>query len=136
MNLSYQGIELNFDFQLGCGGVLPAAPGIYAEVHWPTLTLRIGESKNVRARNLAHNRWADKHKAGTHSPKEANRRGLIVELAKEWGTEGLEHFLISDDPRLADRVLRVACEKHLHEWARHQTTFQNLNRQRGYRTTN
>jgi hypothetical protein len=134
--LEYQGIFLNLDFQPGQGGEMPAGPGIYAEIHWPTRSIRIGESKNVRARNRAHIRWADKHQAGSHSPKEANRRGIIVELVKEWGSEGLEHFLISGDPRLADRELRVACEKRLHEWARQQTVFRDINTQRGYRTTN
>lgn len=132
----YQGINFNLDFKKGQGDNIPNTAGIYAEVHWPTLNLRIGESKKMRARNQGHIRWADKHKAGTHSEKEAKRQGRIVELVKIWGSDGLEHFLISADPRLADRVLRVECEKHLHEWARTQTIYKNLNTQRGYRTTN
>ncbi len=115
---------------------MPRGPGIYAEIHWPTMSLRIGESKNVHARNRGHINWANKHRSGTHKEKETNRQGIIVELVKEWGSEGLEHFLISDDPRLADRELRVECEKELHEWARSQTTFRDINTQRSYRTTN
>ncbi|WP_170399034.1 hypothetical protein [Ruegeria arenilitoris] len=132
----YRGIKFNLSFERGCGGEMPAGPGIYAEVHWPTMNIRIGESKNVRSRNRGHIRWADKHKAGTHKPEEANRKGPIVDLVKEWGSEGLEHFLISGDPRLSDRELRVECEKQLHEWARTQTIFVNMNRQRSYRTVN
>lgn len=57
-----------------------------------------------------------------------------MELAKEWGAEGLEHFVISDDPRFADRALRVACEQFLHGWAHEQTAYRNINTQRGYRS--
>lgn len=41
-------IEYNLDFKKGCGGEMPRGPGIYAEIHWPTMSLRIGESKNVQ----------------------------------------------------------------------------------------
>jgi hypothetical protein len=115
---------------------MPTGHGIYSEVHWPTRSLRIGESAKVRARNLSHMRWASKHRAGTHSEKERMRCGPIVDLAREWGSEGLEYYVISADPRLADRVLRVDCEKFLHEWARQQSDYVNLNNQRGYRTVN
>ena len=134
MFLNFADIRLNLDFEPGSGSDMPALPGIYAEIHWPTRSLRIGESKNMRTRNKAHLRWADKHRAGTHLPKEANRKGPIVDLAKEWGSESLEHYLVSDDPRLIDRELRVECEKRLHEWARSQTLYCDLNRQRSYRT--
>ena len=138
MRLEYHGIVLNLDFRPGAGDNdrITIGHGIYAEVHWPTLSLRIGESQNVRARNRQHIAWANKHRDGTHSQKEATRRGVIVELVKEWGSEGLEHFLISNDPRLADRELRVECEKFLHAWARTQTQYRNLNTQRGYRIVN
>lgn len=68
--------------------------------------------------------------------KEAKRNGPIVDLVREWGSEGLEYYLISNDPRLENRVLRVECEKHLHKWAQNQDTYNNINRQRGYRTVN
>ncbi len=136
--MDFEGIPLHLDFRRGFGDVskMPTGFGIYAEIHWPTLNLRIGESQNVRARNLAHIRWADKHRFGTHSPKETLRRGRIVDLVKEWGSEGLEHYLITSHPRLADRVLRVECEKFLHAWARTQTQYVDINTQRGYRTVN
>ena len=135
-HIIYEGIELNLDFKKGDGGDVPNIPGIYAEIHWPTRSLRIGESKNMRSRNLQHINWANKHRAGTHNEKETNRRGIIVELVKKWGSEGLEHFVISGDSRLADRELRVACEIRLHEWARNQKLYEDINRQSGYRTTN
>jgi hypothetical protein len=136
--MDFQGIPLNLDFRQGLGNVrdLPTGPGIYAQVHWPTRSLRIGESQSVRKHNLAHIRWADKHRAGTHPAEEAARRGVIVELVKTWGSEGLEHYTISADPRLSDRVLRVECEKFLHAWARTQDQYVNINTQRSYRTKN
>ena len=136
--MEFQGIKLNLDFRPGFGDVrkMPTGHGIYAEIHWPTRNIRIGESQAVRARNLSHISWANKHRQGRHGPKEAQRRGLIVELVKIWGSDGLEYYLISNHPRLADRELRVECEKFLHEWARMQTEYLNLNTQRGYRTSN
>lgn len=134
----FQAIRLNLEFSQGSGNVyeMPVGIGIYAEIHWPTRNIRIGESQNVRKRNLAHIRWADKHRLGLHTPREALRRGRIVDLVKQWGSEGLEHYLISNDPRLADRVLRVECEKFLHEWAKTQGDYVDLNTQKGYRTVN
>ena len=136
--MEWRGIVLNLDFEKDLGHLdkMPTGHGIYAEVHWPTMSLRIGESQAVRARNLRHIRWADKHKAKSHNEKETARRGVIVDLVKQWGSFGLEHYLISNDPRLSDRVLRVECEKFLHEWARTQTTYVNINTQRGYRVVN
>lgn len=82
-------------------------------------------------------RWADKHRNYTHNEKEAARQGVIVELAKQWGSQGLEYYVITDDPKVrGDRELRVDCEKRLHEWARGQKAFRNINTQRGYRTRN
>ena len=136
----YKGIQFNLSFSEGEGNVadMPTHGGIYAEIHWPTRSIRIGETGNsMRGRNRSHMRWADKHRNSTHNEKEANRQGIIVDLVKEWGSEGLEYYVISEDLRVReDRELRVDCEKHLHEWARVQTEFQNINTQRGYRTQN
>ena len=136
--MEFRGIKLNVDFRPGNGDVnaLPTGHGIYAQIHWPTQSIRIGESKAVRSRNRGHIRWAEKHKSGTHSPNEANRNGIIVDHAKLYGFDGSECYLISDDARLADREFRVECEKFLHDWARTQNIYRNLNTQRGYRTVN
>ena len=137
----YKGIQFYLSFVEGEGDVanMPIHGGIYAEVHWPTRSIRIGETGiSMRGRNRKHISWADKHRNGTHNEKEANRQGIIVDLVKEWGSEGLEFYVITNDPRVRgkDKELRVDCEKHLHEWARVQTEFQNINTQRGYRTRN
>ncbi|CTQ76204.1 hypothetical protein LAX5112_04516 [Roseibium alexandrii] len=134
MKLLYKNIEFDLDFHKGRGGEMPSGPGIYAEIHWPTNSLRIGESKNIKSRNRGHISWANRQRSGQISNRESRRKGPIVDLAKRWGAEGLEHFLISNDERLVDRELRVECEKYLHHWAKyHQRTYRNLNRQRGYR---
>ena len=136
----YKGIQFNLSFVEGEGDVknMPTHGGIYAEIHWPTRSIRIGEIGNsMRGRNLSHMRWADKHYNSAHNEKETKRRGIIVDLAKEWGSKGLEYYVITEDPRVReDRELRVDCEKHLHEWAQVQTEFRNINTQRGYRTRN
>ena len=137
----YRGIQFNLSFVEGEGDVakMPTHGGIYAEVHWPTRSIRIGETGiSMRGRNRNHINWANKHRNGTHIEKKANRKGIIVNLVKEWGSEGLEFYVITDDPRVRgeDKELRVDCEKNLHEWARVQTEFRNINTQRGYRTQN
>ena len=137
----YKGIQFNLSFVQGEGDVdnMPTHGGIYAEIHWPTRSIRIGETGNsMRGRNRSHMRWADKHHNSTHNEKETNRKGIIVDLVKEWGSEGLEFYVITDDPRVRgeNKELRVDCEKHLHAWARVQTEFRNINTQRGYRTQN
>ena len=134
----YRGIKFNLTFTEGNGSVekMPTHGGIYAEIHWPTRSLRIGETGNsMRGRNRFHMRWADKHRNNSHDEKEASRKGIIVDLAKQWGSEGLEYYVITDDERVRiDRKLRVDCEKRLHEWANTQTEYRNINRQRSYRT--
>lgn len=136
----YRGVKFELNFIQGDGDInaMPTHGGIYAEIHWPTLSIRIGETGNsMRGRNRSHMRWADKHRNGTHNEKEASRRGVIVDLARRWGSEGLEYYVITDDPRVRnDREFRVECEKQLHLWAGQQTRFRNVNRQRGYRTRN
>ena len=137
----YRGIQFNLSFVEGEGDVakMPTHGGIYAEIHWPTRSIRIGETGiSMRGRNRNHINWANKHRNGTHIEKKANRKGIIVNLVKEWGSEGLEFYVITDDPRVRgeDKELRVDCEKNLHEWAQVQTEFRNINTQRGYRTRN
>ena len=138
--MNYRGIRFQLEFHPGIGDVslMPTHGGIYAEVHWPTKSLRIGETGNsMRARNRSHMRWADKHRDGTHDAQELARQGPIVDLARKWGSEGLGYYVITDDRRVRDdRELRVDCEKWLHQWAAEQTQYTNLNAQRGYRTTN
>lgn len=136
----YKDILFNLVFIEDEGDVanMPTHGGIYAEVHWPTRSIRIGETGNsMRGRNRSHMRWADKHRNDEHNAKEAVRQGVIVDLAKQWGSEGLEYYVITDDPKVReDRELRVDCEKRLHEWAREQKTLRDINTQRGYRTRN
>lgn len=149
MSKTYQGIHLNLNFKKGAGAVadninqMPTHGGIYAEVHWPTMSLRIGETGNsMRARNRNHLSWAEKHRLKLHTkPSEikraSNGNSPITELAKKWGSTGIEYYVISDDPEIrSNRELRVACERHLHEWAKSQTTYKNMNTQKGYRIKN
>ena len=136
--MAYRGVEFNLSFSEGEGDVasMPTHAGIYAEIHWPTRSLRIGETGNsLRGRNRSHLRWAEKHRAGAHKGKVATREGMIVDLAKKWGAKGIEYYVICDDSKVQnDREFRVDCEKHLHQWARVQTEFRNINTQRGYQT--
>jgi len=40
-------IEFNLGFHKGCGGEMPRGPGIYTEIHWPTMSLRVGASSLI-----------------------------------------------------------------------------------------
>ena len=115
--------------------------GVYAEIHWPTNSLRIGHAKEFRGRHMGHVNWAGKHKNGTHPPALAKRKGEIVDIAKKWGKEGWRYYVICEHPNLqptpenfenkdAGKSEREAVENFLHHWAREiNHGFYNINRE-------
>lgn len=134
--LVFKDFILNVDFPEGEGDVerMPRTPGVYAEIHRPTNYIRIGHAVNMRGRNKAHMSWAEKHRLGTHTkPSEVTRakngNSEITEVAKKWGAEGLEYYVVCDDPRLEDRALREEIENFMHEWCRHQAVYYDMNRE-------
>lgn len=126
MNVSVAGVDVNIDWSEGRGIPLsaperareiPASPGLYAFVHYPTqpIDIRVGESLNIRSRFVAHVGWLQKMRDG--SAREVDLRrvtmadpdGFMV-AARRYGREGFEFHVVSVDPRLADKALRQAVE--------------------------
>lgn len=122
---TFEGIRLNMVWARGKAPVLPRGPGVYVEVLWPVRGIRIGQSKDILARHRGALRWYRAMKNGTD--RDANRRGILPDYAREYGADDLEAFLISADPALEDDFLRKRLEAHLHDWARQQTAWKNFN---------
>ncbi|GLQ07348.1 hypothetical protein [Sneathiella chinensis] len=121
-----QGVKLNIDFKRGKSREIPAGPGILAEIYWKEKGILFRESANIGGLSKSHMRWADSHKDGVPPAREAGRNGKIARLAKEKGADGAEHFLVSGDKRLTDKNLRLACKRHLQEWADKNPDFHRL----------
>jgi hypothetical protein len=112
------GIEMNLDFQQGTSDRLnlPKTPGIYAEVCWPERGVRIGETgRSIRAKVSHDWSWFKRMYNGTAGQQDLNRPAAICKAAIEHGPDGFEAFLVSADPRLADKDLRQDCERKLFE---------------------
>jgi hypothetical protein len=75
---------------------LPVEPGIYAEVYWPQLGLRIGETGNSIRGKIKHDvRWMRSMHDGT-APEVQLRRTIPHTLAaKAAGPEGFEFYVVS-----------------------------------------
>jgi hypothetical protein len=123
--LKFEAIRLKMAWTRGEGPILPRGAGVYVEVLWPVLGIRIGQSKNVQSRHRGALRWYRGMKDGTD--RDVSRRGILPDYAREHGAEGLEAFVISADPVLEDDLLRKRLEAYLHDWARNQTVWKNFN---------
>src|SRR6056297_1687488 len=119
------GLPLNMDWHKGHSQDLPRCAGVHVEVLWPVRGIRIGQSKNILSRHRGALRWYRAMKDGTD--RNINRRGILPDYARQYGTDRLEAFVISADPALEDELLREQLEAHLHEWARTQTVWRNFN---------
>ena len=122
---TFLGLPLNMAWRKGHSQDLPRCAGVYVEVLWPVRGIRIGQSKNILSRHRGALRWYRAMKDGTD--RNINRRGVLPDYARQYGADGLEAFVISSDPALADDLLRKRLEAHLHEWARTQTVWRNFN---------
>jgi len=131
MTMSPQGIPLSTEFKQGFGLAverLPDSPGIYAEVYWPQRGLRIGETGRSIRGKLGHDfRWFNGMHDGTAPERDLRRTSPICQAAKATGAEGFEFYVVSTDPRLADKALRQETERFLHDWAERAPGFVNWN---------
>lgn len=135
--ITFEGLELNVDWVPGRGlppGTLPALPGIYAEVHWPSRGVRIGETgRSIRAK-IAHDlRWFRGMQDGTAGPAQLRRTLPIAVAAKKGGAAGFEFYVVSCDPRLADKALRQDAERFMFQWVANRPEYVNWNRQVSWR---
>jgi hypothetical protein len=114
---------------------VPVLPGIYAEIHWRTRGVRIGESGASLRQKFAHDaRWLLQMHSATARPQDlrrlrmSNPHPIVVHAAKD-GPAAFEFFVVSSDPRLADRLLRQEIERSLFSWIAKHPEYVNWNRQ-------
>jgi len=135
--VKHQGISLRVDWRPGAGKLvenLPTTAGIYAEIYWPERGVRIGETGlSVRGKIRHDIRWFESMKSRTAPVAQLCRTLPIAQAAKATGTRGFEFFLVSADPRLADKELRQDCERFLFAWVRQVEGLVDWNRQRSWR---
>jgi len=134
--LVFEGISLNIDWRPGHGAhtALPALPGVYAEVHWPSRGVRIGETgRSIRAK-IAHDiRWFQGMQNGTAGPAQLRRTLPIALTARKTGPAGFEFYVVSCDPRLANKALRQEVERFMFRWVSARTEYVDWNRQKSWR---
>lgn len=134
--VSFRDLELNVDWVPGRGSqsLLPDLPGVYAEVHWPSRGVRIGETgRSIRAK-IAHDlRWFRAMHDGTAGVAQLRRTLPIALAARETGTAGFEFYVVSCDSRLADKALRQDVERYMFNWVAGRADYVNWNRQVSWR---
>lgn len=136
--LEYKGIILNVDWRRENDvpvEKLPREPGVYAQIHWATNGVRIGESINIRARNQQARSWFKGMHQGTGDPSQLRRNNLFCQAAKRDGESGFGHCLISTDPQLSSDKLRHEIEEFLFIWVANHPIYIDFNFQGGYRNT-
>lgn len=113
---------------------LPTKPGIYAEICWERLGVRVGETgKSVRGKIRHDVRWFNGMFSGTEKPEQLRRTSPICIAAKELGLAGFKFYLVSDDSRLCDKSLRQECERFLFEWCDKHSQLVSWNLQKSWR---
>lgn len=142
----FKDVELATDWNPGQGvnmaapsSSVPACPGVYAEVHWATRGVRIGETGTSLRRKFAHDSaWMAHMHAGTAPPSQLRRLAMrsphpIVMSAAQDGPSAFEFFVVTRDLRIANDTLRHDVERYLFSWVRQQRTYLDWNRQRSWR---
>ena len=133
--VTFREILLNVDWRQGESdrATLPTTPGIYAEVFWPARAVRIGETGlSIRAKVGQDWSWLRSMGDGTAPATQLRRSHPICAAAREFGSDGFEAFLVSDDPQLLDKTVRQECERYLFEYVR-ASEWIDWNRQRSWR---
>lgn len=136
--LVFKGVRLDIDWRLDKDvpiELLPKACGLYAEIHWASMGVRIGESINIRARHQEGRSWMRQMHAGTAKASELRRDNVFCQAVKRDGVAGFGHCLISTDPVLASERLRLEIERYLFIWVADHPIYQDFNFQQGYQNT-
>ena len=136
-SIDFQGIQLSVGWQAD-GGVsvseLPKVPGIYAEIHWPKMGVRVGETGGSIRTKIRHDiHWFNSMWDGSAPPEQLRRTIPIAMTAKESGATAFEFYVVSIDPRLSDKALRQECERFMFRWLEEHPNFVSWNHQRSWR---
>lgn len=134
--MNYKGIQLDLDWTPDKDipiDQLPSCAGIYAEIHWESCGVRIGHAKNIRNRHRESSNWSRAMHSGTASPSQLKRNNVFCQAAKRDGR--FAHCVVSIDPSLNDKTLRLEVEAFLFDWVAKHPVFQDFNYQRGWKNT-
>lgn len=134
----FKGIELNVEWTRTTDipiDQLPTTAGLYAQIHWRSNGVRIGEAANIRSRHQQARSWFNAMHAGTAKEDQLRRNNVFCQAAKRDGESGFGHCIISTDPRLQDKVLRIEIEEYLFIWVAHHPVYQDFNFQAGYQNS-
>lgn len=134
--LRFKDIDLSIDWSPGRGSPLrlPALAGVYAEIHWPTRGVRIGETGRSIRGKIAHDlRWFRSMQDGTAGPEQLRRTLPIALTARKSGAAGFEFYVVSCDPRLIDKALRQEVERFMFVWVARHSHYVDWNRQVSWR---
>jgi hypothetical protein len=114
----------------GWYGDLPSLPGLYAEIHWPSRGVRIGETGRSIRGKIAHDlRWFKGMQDGTAGAAQLRRTLPIALAAPQTGAAGFEFCVVSCDPRLVDKALRQDAERFMFAWVARCAEYVDWNRQ-------
>ena len=135
--IEYGGVQLHVEWNPDNAFLvqdLPRCPGIYSEIYMPKRGVRIGETgRSIRGKIQHDIRWFRSMYDGSAPEAQLRRTLPIAEAAKKTGAEGFVFFVVSTDPRLFDKELRQACERHLFAWVGAHSSWIDWNRQRSWR---
>lgn len=136
--LVVEGILLNVDWVKANDvpvDALPRSAGVYAQIHWKSNGVRIGESSNIRQRHQESRSWLRGMHDGTADATQLRRNNVFCQAAKRDGEAGFGHCVISTDPALEDKGLRDEIERYLFAWVANHPVYHDFNFQPGYRNT-
>ncbi len=133
---SFENIQLNTNWHNSNSinpDDLPTCAGVYAEIHWPSMGVRIGETgRSIRGKIKHDIRWFNSMHDGT-APIEQLRRTLpIAQTAKAYGASAFSFYVVSQDPRLEDKELRQKCERFMFQWIENNPEYINWNFQKSW----
>lgn len=114
---------------------LPTTAGLYAQIHWRSNGVRIGEAANIRSRHQQARSWFKAMHAGTANEDQLRRNNVFCQAAKRDGEFGFGHCIISTDPRLQHKALRTEIEEYLFIWVANHPIYNDFNFQSGYANT-
>jgi hypothetical protein len=138
---------LNLDWTEGTGvsladvqarRLVPDSPILYAVVSHRLGLVRNGETGRGRRRVGHEGRWMRDVHAGRGRACDYSRLRMVnadpyVVAAVEHGPASFEFFVVSDDPRLADKSLRQEVERELFRLVRRRLPhLRSCNRQRSW----
>ncbi len=133
----YKGVKFNTSWTPGNSvhpDLLPSTAGIYAEIHWQSKGVRIGETgRSIRGKIKHDIRWFNSMHDGSAPIEQLRRKHPIALAARKCGSGSFSFYVVSKDARLSNKELRQECERFLFQWVEDNPKYNNWNRQTSWR---